>query len=290
MDKSYIYITFYLGNKIFVLSSFTFIQNSKLPFLVNFRGYELSLPWVQMILPKIFPRIARIITKSEFQRNLLISQGYDKTKIVTMYGGINLKNIPFIRRKINEEDIRIISAARFVEKKGFETTLNFFYEVRKKYCSAKLTLIGNGKEKEQIKALIQKLNLTHSVKVLDFMEHHSFIKELYDHHIFVLPSKTAKNGNREGIPNVIKEAMASGMPVISTYHAGIPELIEDGETGFLVDENDCNGIAKKFEWILKNNRKTFEICSNARMCVEKKFDSIKNTNKLELLYDKVLDK
>lgn len=269
---------------------FDFIKNLNLPFLVNFRGYELSVPLVRRILPKIFPRITKIITKSEFQRNKLITEGYDKAKIVTIYGGVNLDNIPFMYRNIKKNDIKIISAGRFVEKKDFETTIRFFSEVKRKYCSAKLTLIGAGVEETNIKNLIKKLDLSYSVKLLDFKEHKNFIKELYNHHIFVLPSKTAKNGDMEGIPNVLKEAMASGMPVISTYHAGIPELIQDGKTGFLVGEISPMGIFSKFEWILKNNKKISGICSNARISVEKKFNVVKNARELESLYDEVLRK
>lgn len=269
---------------------YDFLKNLNLPLLVNFRAHELSVPFVRFILPKIFPKITKIITKSNFQRNELIKQDYDKSKIEVIYGGINLENIPFVGREFRDGDIKIISAGRFVEIKNFEATINFFFEVKKKYRSAKLTLIGCGEREENIRGLIVKLNLESSVQLLDFMDHHNFIKELYSHHIFILPSKTAKNGDMEGIPNVLKEAMASGMPVISTYHAGIPELIEDGKTGFLVAEGDCAGILKKFEWILRNKRKTLEICHNARAWILKKFDVKKNINKIESIYDEVLSK
>lgn len=267
-----------------------FMKNLNIPFLVNFRGYELSFPLVRLILPKIFPRITKIIAKSNFQKNELIKHGCAASKIEVIYGGIDLKNIPFFQRIICAEDIKIISAARFTEKKDFETTIRFFSKVKKKYHSARLTLIGEGKDEVNIKNLIKKLGLGSSVNLLDFMEHKNFIKELYSHHIFVLPSKTAQDGGMEGIPNVLKEAMASGMPVISTCHAGIPELIQDGKTGFLVGEKEPVGILKKFEWILRNKRKISEICSNARIGVENKFDVVKTAQKIESLYGQVLRK
>lgn len=264
------------------------INEVNLPLLANYRGYELSNLTVKSFLPSLFPRLAKIITKSKFQKDELVKLGYDRSKIEVIYGGVNCKRIPFRQRELRTKNTRILSAARFVEKKGFETTLNFFKEVLRQKHGAKLTLIGDGENEELVKATIKRLSLQDSVQLMSFMEHTDFIYQLYKHDIFVLPSKTSKNGDIEGIPNVLKEAMASGMPVISTYHSGIPELIEDKKSGFLVEEKDHRGMLNRFDWILKNRKRTIEICRNARSHVENEFDIEKSVSKLELLYDKIL--
>ena len=85
------------------------------------------------------------------------------------------------------------------------------------------------------------------------LEYNEVLTKMKNADIFVLPCIIAKNGERDIIPNVLKEAMASGMPVISTYHSGIPELITDNESGYLVKEDDYLGIFDKANFILKNN-------------------------------------
>lgn len=265
------------------------IKYAALPLVVNFRGYELTDPRADLFFSKVQPFMSKIITRSRFQENELINKGIEKNKIEVVYGGINIDKIPFKFRDIEDKKIKFLTVGRFVEKKGFETTLSFFKNFMKNHPLSKLTLITDSGSKNKLKDYTDNLGIGgECIEIKEFMPHAKFIKELYAHDIFILLSKTALNGDREGIPNVLKEAVASGMPAISSYHAGIPELIEDGKTGFLIEEGRFEDVEKKIESILKNRQETLKICLNGRFLVEKKFDIHKTTRSLESLYDNLL--
>jgi len=264
------------------------IKKVKLPLIVNLRGNDLFSFAKRSNFPSIVPYVDKFIAKSDSMKTELVSLGCDPSKIEVIYSGINTDKIIFKPRIPNKESIKILSAGRFVEKKGYEITLKFFHKFLKVYPGAELTLIGEGKLKKDVEKLIQHMGIESNVYIKNYLPHAQFIRELYRYNLFVLPSRTAQDGDQEGIPNTLKEAMASGIPVISTYHSGIPELIKDEETGYLVDEDDYVGIFKKAQWILSNSAKVFHTCINARFYVERKFNVKKTAMQVERLYDYLL--
>jgi colanic acid/amylovoran biosynthesis glycosyltransferase len=104
----------------------------------------------------------------------------------------------------------------------------------------------------------------------------------------VAPSITAENGDQEGIPNVLKEAMALGLPVISTLHGGIPELVEDGVSGFLVKERDVDSLAERLAYLVDHPETWSKMGSEGRACIEKDYDMNKLNDHLVDLYEKTL--
>ncbi len=270
------------------LANLRFLKRTKLPIIVNYRGFELSDRSIVEFLEPISDLAAKIITRSNFQKKELQKAGIDADKIAVVYTGINPEKIAFKPRHVVKNGLSLLSAGRFVEKKGFDTTLRFFKRFSKCYPSARLTLVGEGPLRKKVEEDIAGFGLLKRVVIKPFMDHEDFIKELFNHDIFILPSKTSKNGDREGIPNVLKEAMASGMPVVSTYHAGIPELIADGKTGFLVPEDDDAALFEKVEYILNNADMAKASCVRARAVIERKFNVIKTARMIENLMTKLL--
>ncbi|PIQ88749.1 MAG: hypothetical protein COV72_06715 [Candidatus Omnitrophica bacterium CG11_big_fil_rev_8_21_14_0_20_42_13] len=264
------------------------IKESRLPLIINLRGHDLFVPQLRYFLPSFLPFVSKFVVKSESMKEELLSLGCEPSKIEVVYGGINIDRIIFKLRMASKNKIRILCAGRFVEKKGFDTTLKFFYRLLRAYPDATLTLLGEGRLKNNVVRLVKRLGIAERVNIKNFMDHQSFIKELYRHNLFLLPSKTGPDGDKEGIPNVLKEAMASGMPVISTYHSGIPELISDNETGYLVREDDHQAILDKVNFMLDNRERVFRNCLNARFFVEKTFDAKKTAQQMEYLYDYLL--
>lgn len=264
------------------------IKKCNLPLIVNLRGYDLFHPKMGSFLTAVSPFVSKFLVKSESMKDVLVSLGCAREKIEVVYGGVDVDKITFKPRLPADNSIKILSAGRFVDKKGYDVTLKFFRRLLKFYPNATLTLVGEGELRAYLIKLVDRLGIIDRVSVKEYMTHSLFIKELYRHNLFVLPSRTAKNGDREGIPNVLKEAMASGMLVISTYHSGIPELISDRKTGYLVEENDDAGMLDKLNFILQNNKRASQVCLNARAFVEKKFD-VKNTAaQIEGVYDHAL--
>ena len=264
------------------------LKRAAVPVVISLRGYDLFTAPAPAYLSKFFPFVAKFIVKSVSMKNELIARGCAPEKIEVIYGGINADKIVFKPRIATASDIRILCAGRFVDKKGHEITLKSFRELLKTNPSAKLTLVGEGPLKEHLVKLSDRLGISAQVRIKDYMPHPLFIRELYRHNLFMLSSRTAKNGDQEGIPNVLKEAMASGMPVISTGHSGIPELITDNETGYLARENDHRGLLAKVHFILNNTEKAFQVALNARFFVEKNFDVKKTAREVERLYDYML--
>lgn len=264
------------------------IKKTNYPLVISVRGYDLFTHDMRSSLPLLFPITSKFIVKSKNMKKELIELGCDPSKIEIIYGGINLDKIPFKFRKIKQDRLKIISAGRFVEKKGFDITLKSFKKILQTFPNARLTIIGEGELKTNLEHIVKKLKLTEKVNIKPYLPHNKFIKELYAHDIFLLLSKTAKNNDKEGIPNVLKEAMASGMPVISTKHSGIPELIKDNDTGYLISENDSETAIDKIKKITNDLNKTFEICLKARFWVEKKFNKLNTIQKTEAIYDDLL--
>ncbi|MEY8732736.1 glycosyltransferase [Peribacillus frigoritolerans] len=156
-----------------------------------------------------------------------------------LYGGIELDLFPYSNRTLpTVGEIRVLSVGRLVDKKGFVTLIKAFKRIYTKYPNARLHIIGAGEDEKKIKFTIAEYNLKDVVILRGAMDSKRVSDELKEAHIFCLASQTAKNGDIEGIPNALKEAMASGLPVVSTRHAGIPELIEHQRTGYLAPEKN----------------------------------------------------
>jgi len=104
------------------------------------------------------------------------------------------------------------------------------------------------------------------------------------------PSVTSKIGDKEGIPNTIKEAMATGLPVVSTFHAGIPELVVDQETGFLLPERDTDGLVEKLDYLITHSEIRERLGRHGREIIMEKFNLVQQMKELEQVYQGVIDK
>jgi glycosyltransferase involved in cell wall biosynthesis len=254
-------------------------KESKLPLFINFRGGDFAMPIVNFFFDKILARTSKILTRSRFQKKILIEKGVPAAKINVFYGGVDTLRIPFKPRALDPCRPKLVSAGRYIEKKGFDATLKFFAHYSEKTPGASLTLIAEGLTPETLKRLVPDRKILGRIRLLPFLPHKTFIKELYNQDIFLLLSQRTSRNDMEGIPNVLKEAMASGMPVLSTRHSGIPELIENARTGHLVEEGDFRDAVKKIPLILNHREATQRICLRARSHVERYFD-IRNTSNI----------
>lgn len=143
------------------------------------------------------------------------------------------------------EDVRFVGVGRLVDKKGFDDAIAAFaaFQVQPGAPQASLTLIGGGDLSAALQAQAQEAGVADKVRFTGLIPNERVAVELAAAHIFVLPSRTAKDGDMEGLPVALMEAMAQGMPVLTTRHSGIPELVEHGVSGLLCDERDRAGLA-----------------------------------------------
>ena len=218
----------------------------KIPLVVHFHGYDASVhevleklrePYVQM-----FKEAAGIIAVSRAMQSKLISMGASADKVFYNPYGIDCDKFTGAN-PANASPI-FLAVGRFVEKKGPLLTIRAFHSVHKRNPDVRLRMIGDGQLLDPCKALVQKLGLDGAVTFLGGQSQAVVQEEMRNARCFVQHSLQAVSGDCEGTPVGILEAGASGLPVISTRHAGIPDVVIEGETGFLVDERDFEGMAE----------------------------------------------
>ncbi|WP_044749021.1 glycosyltransferase [Bacillus alveayuensis] len=271
-------------------------QKANLPMITSFHGFD--LPSNQRVYEKYYrDRIQDLFEEGElftvaskYMKNILMEYGCPEEKIVVHYSGIDIHHFPFEpKKKPHDGEIIILSVGRLVHKKGMDLLIEAFSFVSENVPHVKLRIAGDGPLREKLENQIKKLNLTEKVKLLGAISHGEVAQEMRNASFFVLASHTDYNGNQEGIPNVLKEAMACGLPVVSTRHAGIPELVSHGQSGFLAEENDSQDLAKWMIKMIQNVNKWYEMGKKGREIVTKDFHLQKQVQQLEFLYTNIIN-
>lgn len=203
-------------------------------------------------------------------RSRLENLGCPQEKILVHRTGIDLARFPYQPRSAGAE-LRLVSVGRLVEKKGLQDALWAVALLRKSGVDVAYTVVGDGPLRARLEETVERLEVgkvffTGAVQQDQVKEH------LVQADILLAPSVTAANGDEEGIPNVIKEAMALGRPVVSTRHSGIPELVEQGVTGFLAGERDPEGLAAAVRHLRDRPETWAPVQDAARRRVELEYD------------------
>lgn len=283
-------ILFQLGHKLFDVKK---THNFKGKVVVCLRGYDITgfLRENPHVYDQYFDSCDLFLPVCNAFKNLLEQIGCPSHKIIVHHSSIDCSKFKFQEKKLSRDGtINIISAGRFVEKKGFIHSIYAIAQLIKKYPQIQYTIIGDGILKKRYQRLIKKLHAENNIKIDGWHTHEEYIDILEKSHFFILPSVTAKNNDQEGIPNVLKEAMAMGLLVIATNHSGNIELIEHGVSGYLVPERDSNAIAYKIKYLLNNPSKWTSIQVAAAHKVRKEFDKEKENDKLERIFYQLLEK
>ncbi|QAY67208.1 glycosyltransferase [Paenibacillus protaetiae] len=182
---------------------------------------------------------------SENWKSKLIRLGCDPDKTIVHRMGIDTGKFSYIPRMLEAgEKVRLVTVARLVEKKGVEYGIRGVAEALKHYPHIEYAIIGDGPLKAYLQGVVSDLGVQDHVFLLGSKEQHEVIQVLNQSHIMLAPSVTASDGDQEGIPVVLMEALSMGLPVISTLHSGIPEVVSDGQSGYLVPEKDSMEIAR----------------------------------------------
>ena len=189
-------------------------------------------------------------------------------------------------KRVNEK-IKLIFAGRFVEKKGIFDIIKAFSGLKKELDNVELKLIGDGPLRKQAEKIVYDFEIK-DVTFMNFLSHEELIIEMKKSDIFVLPSKTAKDGNKEGIPVILMEAMASYVIVVASDHSGIPEIVKDNKTGLIFKEGNALEASQRLSFAIENLDGLESIKKNARLLVEKEFNILRQTSLLEHIYDNLL--
>jgi colanic acid/amylovoran biosynthesis glycosyltransferase len=276
----------YLGKRIVKIPPLKEWLNDK-KVVVCFRGSDLTahIKDDPTMYKKLFKKGDLFLPVCDYFKKRLIMLGCEPRKIVVHHSAINCSQFCFKKRKKPEEGpIHLVSVCRLVEKKGIDIAIQAVAKVMRKYKNIHFTIVGDGPERAYLEKLIKNLKVTDNVTMYGWGAQDQVVDILKRSHIFLLPSLTSSDGNEEGIANALKESMAMGLVSVGTWHAGTPELIEDGVSGFLVPEGNCIELAKTIEYIIEHPDIWEPIGMAARKKVEEEFETKQSIKKLEHLF------
>jgi colanic acid/amylovoran biosynthesis glycosyltransferase len=233
----------------------------------------------------LFQTVDAVTVNSEYTRAKIIELGCPAERIHNLHVGLNLDQFPFLDRvRQPAEPARLLTVGRLVEKKGIEYAIRAMATLQHNYPVLRYEIIGDGPLRSSLEQLTQKLGLEGKV-VLHGARDSQFVQErMAAAHVFILPSVTAADGDQEGTPVSLMEAQASGLPVLATRHSGIPEVVLDGVSGFLLPERDVEGLAQKLVYLLENPEVCRALGARGRQHVENQFDLRKLNQDLAVIY------
>jgi glycosyltransferase involved in cell wall biosynthesis len=244
-----------------------------IPLIVYFHGFDAS---VRSILeenaetyPAMFRQAAAIIAVSRPIRERLIRLGASEEKIHYIPCGVDCRK--FAGANPAAAPPVMLAVGRFVEKKAPALTIRAFAEAHRVHPEARLRMIGDGPLLDRCRELAKELAVEDAVKFLGVQPHEALEGEMRRARCFVQHSVEAESGDSEGTPVGILEAAASGLPVISTRHGGIPDVVVEGETGLLVKEKDVRGMAEHMIRLIREPDLAGQLGRAARHRVETHF-------------------
>lgn len=282
-------------------------KKRNLPLIVSFYGYDTSLAGVARTIPtprKFIPGIEKywkrayeqmfedasaIVTFGEVMRQSLIDLGATPDKVFDIHSGVNLKERQFTPRVVDEDKpIELLMVNRLVEKKGVEIALQAVGTLCTQHPNLRLRIVGGGPLETHLKQLCTELGIENQVEFLGFKKYPEVLEMMQKAHIFLTPSIKVKDDEEGGINTTVIDALSLGLPTIATAESG-SQLILDHSTGLLAEIGDSDDLAEKIRYLIENPAKAQQMALEGRALIERDFDQVKQTAKLEDLYEKVLE-
>lgn len=267
-------------------------RSLQIPLLVHFRGADATVPatharyaslnhWIYFQRLQQLKQEARLfLTVSKFIRKKLLDQGFSADRVIAHYHGVDTTRFQ-PDRTLPRQPI-ILFVGRLTEKKGCEYLIQATAQIQSVLPDVELVVIGDGPLRADLEAQA-KLHL----RRYQFLgtQPAPVVKEWMNRaKLLAAPSVTASQGDSEGLPNVVLEAQAMELPVISTLHAGIPEAVIHGKTGFLSPERDARSLAEQGLRLLQDAELWQHFSQNGRTHMVNHFNRSEQTKALEALY------
>lgn len=230
-----------------------------------------------------------VVTVSDENKRFIEGQGFKvkEGRVRTIHIGLPLEDFPFRLPSDRPRSPRpvVLAVGRLIEKKGFHILVEAVARLRDRGVLLRCLIAGEGPERSRLEAQIARLRLSGYVKLLGPLPLDRLRRCYYARaRVLAQPCVVAADGDRDGIPTVLLEAMALGVPVISTRVSGIPEAIEDGVTGYLTEPGDAGALADRIALILADVALADRLARAGRLRVEEEFDLRKNTGALRKLF------
>ena len=267
---------------------------SRAALVTTFHGVDISETvdrYGQRYYAPLFAVGDRFLGVSEYWANSLRSMGAPADRIRVQHMGVDCDKLTFRpRSREDRAHTQLISIGRLTEKKGHEYTLRALALLRAQSpeLDVRLDIVGGGPLRGDLLALRAELGLEQNVQLHDSLPHARVVELLEQADLFVLPSVTARSGDMEGIPVSLMEAMAQGLPVVSTQHSGIPELVAHERCGLLVPERNVAELARALAQLVREPTRWEPMGREGRAIVEREFDSARLGEQLRQDYADML--
>lgn len=221
----------------------------------------------------------------------MIEMGFPESKVKVHYHGIDTQRFDANRKyKLLDGKMKILTVARLLKVKGHETVLRALAHIKKQAPHLKFhyDIVGDGILREVLIKMAHDLAITENISFHGHISDREHIKAMMQSaNVFVHPSVLTKQNEKEGVPGAIVEAMASGLPVISTYHGGIPFIISDKKTGFLINEKDDRAMADHLI-NLYDDKLRRQVGKKAKRYAQESLDLHKKTDDLKQIYKSLI--
>jgi glycosyltransferase involved in cell wall biosynthesis len=246
------------------------------------------LSWMRygLLGRRLMARGRLFLAVSEALRAKAIARGFPADRTITHYNGVDLDAFRPAERR--PEPGLILHVGRLVEKKGTHLLIRALAEVLQERREARLVVVGDGPLRPRLEAQAASLGLAGSISFLGSRPAADVAAWMARASLLAAPSLTAGDGDAEGLPTVLAEAAASGLPAIGSRHSGIPEAIVEGGTGFLVAEGAVEPLARHIADLLAAPARRAAMGRAARALAEERFDSVRQGARLEAHYDRIV--
>lgn len=272
------------SHRIVSISSFL-----KIPLITHFHGFDSS---IDEVISKcnsyyeVFRGSSKVIVVSKEMEKKLFDLGCPKEKLVYNPCAPK-KEFDLITPKFSKT--QFLAVGRFANKKAPYYSILAFHKVVEKYPDAKLIMAGEGALLNTCKNLVKYLSLEKNVSFLGVITTEEYINLLNESLAFIQHSIKANNGDMEGTPVSILEASSAGLPIISTYHAGIPDVVIHNETGFLCNEHDISKMSKYMFEVLENKDLAIKLGSNGKSRIKKYFNLENHLTIIDDIIEKLIE-
>lgn len=270
-----------------------FIERWHKPCVVSFHGADVAQKKdIRDYGPKLrnlFEAVPLVLARSKSLAERLLTLGCPPERLRINRTGVPLHEFPFVRRDPPQDGRwRFMQACRLIPKKGVATSLCAFAIFQKEFPNAELVIAGKGPLQSHLEELAEELGVSGKVHFRGFLSQAELLELYATSHFFLHPSETPPDQNQEGIPNSILEAMATGLAVLATRHGGIPEAVEDGRCGYLVEERDFEALAAVMKKIARSPLAFREMGALASESVAANFEQREQIRQLESHYDEAV--
>ena len=254
--------------------SYTFTAHAKDIFHESVQHDELALKMREA---------STVITVSDYNLDYLRETfGPDAEHVVRIFNGLNIQDFPFAAPY--ERPPTIVGVGRLVEKKGFADLIDACALLAARGTDFRCEIIGTGELENDLEAQISRLGLGDRVRLLGPKPQNEVCRHVGGASLFAAPCVVGLDGNRDGLPTVLLEAMALGTPCISTDVTGIPEVLTHEVTGLMVPQHDPASLAAAMERLLSDSDLRANLARNARQLIEDEFSADRNAARLRELF------